>query len=137
MSFGGLNYFAVALAAVASFVFGGVWYNALAKQWMAASGVTMDAAQAGNTYVPYIIAFLAQLVMAWVLAGVIGHLGKGQVTLWNGLISSLFVWAGFVATTLVVNHTFQGAPRSLTLIDSGHWLGVLLLQGAIIGAMGV
>jgi hypothetical protein len=47
------------------------------------------------------------------------------------------VWLGFVATTLVVNNTFQGAKRSLTYIDSGHWLGVLLLQGAIIGLLGV
>jgi hypothetical protein len=27
--------------------------------------------------------------------------------------------------------------RVLTLIDAGHWLGVLLIQGALIGWMGV
>ncbi len=136
MSFGGLNLFAVILAAVASFAFGGVWYNALAKPWMAATGRTAGEIQAGNTYAPFIVAFVAQLVMAWILAGLVGHLGAGQVTLRNGLISALFVWTGFVIAPLVVNHTFQGAPRALTAIDGGHWLGVLLVQGAIIGAIG-
>lgn len=136
MSFGGLNYFAVILAAVASFAFGGVWYNVWAEPWMAATGKSPDDLQAENTYAPYLVAFAAQLVMAWILAGLIGHLGAGQVNLKNGLISALFVWAGFVAAPLVVNHTFQGAPRALTLIDGGYWLGVLIVQGAIIGAMG-
>lgn len=40
---------------------------------------------------------------------------------------------GFVLTTLVVNHTFQQARRTLTLIDGGHWLGVLVIQGAVLG----
>jgi hypothetical protein len=46
------------------------------------------------------------------------------------------MWLGFVATTLAVNNAFRGATGSLTLIDGGHWLGVLLLQGAVIGWLG-
>ena len=75
--------------------------------------------------------------MAWVLAGVVGHLGTGQVTVANGLISGAFVWFGFIVTSMLVNHGFQGAKASLTLIDSGHWLGVLLVQGLVIGLFGV
>ena len=36
-----------------------------------------------------------------------------------------------------VNHAFEGAKPMLTVIDGGHWLAVLLLMGAIIGAFGV
>jgi hypothetical protein len=75
--------------------------------------------------------------MAYILAGVIGHLGPGQVTVRNGLISALFVFVGFVATTLATNHAFQGSKTSLTVIDGGHWLGVLLLQGLVLGLFGV
>jgi hypothetical protein len=73
------------------------------------------------------------------LAGVILHLAKaGQpATVRNGMISAGFIWAGFVMTSLIVNHAFQGAKRALTLIDGGHWLGVLLIQGAILGWMGI
>jgi hypothetical protein len=44
--------------------------------------------------------------------------------------------SGFVITTMAVNHAFQGARGSLTLLDGGHWLGVLLVQGAILGWWG-
>ena len=52
------------------------------------------------------------------------------------MITAAFMWLGFVITTLSVNNAFQGAKPALTVIDGGHWLGVLLLQGAIIGLMG-
>ncbi len=44
--------------------------------------------------------------MAWVLAGLIGHLGPGQVTVQNGIVSGAFIWLGFVATTIAVNNAF-------------------------------
>ena len=88
----------------------------------------------GNPII-YVFAALAHLVMAIVLAGLIGHLG--EVSLWRGIVSAMFVWSGFVATTMIVNHRFQMKPWSLTVIDAGHYLFVLLAQGAIIGWMGV
>jgi hypothetical protein len=140
MTFSGLNLLAVVLAAVASFVFGGLWYGMLANSWMAAANVRpqdIQISKGGAAVLPYVIAFVAQLVMALVLAGVLGHMGEGQVTAKNGIITGAIVWAGFVATSLVVNHAFQGAKKELTLIDGGHWIGVLLIQGAVIGWMGV
>jgi len=137
-----LNYVAVLLAALASFAFGAAWYGALAKAWLAARG-DADGPQAmarlGPIPIPYLIAFLAELVMAWMLAGILLHLARGGLVPGprNGLISAAFLWFGFVATTLVVNHAFQGAKTALTMIDGGHWLGVLLIQGAILGAWGM
>jgi hypothetical protein len=139
-----LNYLAVLIAAVASFAFGAAWYGALSRQWMEARGLSatdMEKAKAemGTIPVPYVIAFIAELVMAWMLAGILLHLEHGGLTpnIRNGLISAAFLWFGFVATTLVVNHAFQGTRKSLTLIDGGHWLGVLLIQGAILGWWGI
>ena len=76
----------------------------------------------------------ACVVMAWVLAGLIGHLG--QVTVRSGVISGVFCWLGFVITTMLVNNSFAMRSRTLLLIDGGYWLVVLALMGAIIGAMG-
>ena len=141
MNFAGLNLLAIVVAAGVAFMFGGVWYGLLAERWKAAAGIDDSAMEAskkgGKTTWLMVLAFLASLVMAWVLAGIIGHLGEGQVTLVNGIISGAFVWLGFVATTLVTNHGFQMQLGTLTLIDGGHWLGVLLIEGAIIGAFGV
>ena len=137
MQFAGMNYWAIIAAAAASFIFGGAWYGLLAKHWMAAIGKTEEQIKASGATVPMVLAVIGLLVMAWVLAGLVGHLGPGQVTVRNGIISGAFCWLGFVATTLVVNHGFQGEKRALTLIDGGHWLGVLLIQGAVIGLIGV
>ena len=137
MAFAGISYWAILAAAVAGFLFGGVWYGVLSNQWLAAIGKTKDEIQKTGMAVPMTISAIALLVMAWVLAGIIGHLGPGQVTIRNGVISGAFCWLGFVATTVATNHGYQGAKPSLTLIDAGHWLGVLLIQGAVIGAIGV
>lgn len=139
MEFAGLNYLGIVVAAVASFAFGSVYYMTLSKKWLAALGKTEEQVKADGGMKPavFVVTAVAQLVMAWVLAGVMGHLGPGQVTPLNGLISGAFIWFGFVLTTQLINHGYQGAKKSLTVIDCGHWLGVLLVQGLVIGLFGV
>jgi hypothetical protein len=145
MTFAGMNYLAILIAAVAAWLAGAAWYGVLGKPWVAAQGKSMEAFRAEQealrgsrlAHAPFVIAFLAELVMAWILAGVLGHLGPGQVTLRNGVISAAFLWLGLVATTMAVNYAFGGRKPMLYAIDGGHWLLVLVLQGAIIGAMGV
>ena len=97
----------------------------------------LEPASVKRTAGPFIVSFFCELVMAWVLAGIIGHLGSGQVTLFNGLVSGFLVWLGFVATTIAVNHRYQRSGWDLTLIDGGHWLGGALIMGAIIGWWGL
>lgn len=140
MTFAGISYLAVIVAAVVAFIFGAIWYSTLGKRWMAACGKTEAEIQNQGKVMPVgpmVITFIALLVMAWVLAGLIGHLGPGHVTVRDGVISGAFCWLGFVITTLAANHAFQGQKRALTVIDGGHWLGVLVIQGAVIGAIGV
>jgi len=139
MAFAGINYLAVLVATVAGFAFGAAYYMSLSRPWLAAMGKTREelAAAGKRSPAPFIVSIVALLIMAWVLAGGIGHLGPGQVTLRNGVISGLFMWLGFVITTLAVNYSFGQRRPMLTIIDGIHWLGVLVIQGAIIGAMGV
>ena len=131
MEFAGINYIAVLAAAVAAFVFGAVWYGVLSKQWMAAVGMTEQPKQDPKLYA---LTFVCQLVTAYFLAGVMGHIA--QVSVKGGIITAAFVWLGFVLTTQIVNHRFQGQKWSLTLIDCGHWLGVLIVMGIVIGLFG-
>lgn len=137
MTFAGMNYLAIVIAAVAGFAFGAAYYMSLSKQWLAAVGKTKEDLAGKRSATPFIVSIVALLVMAWVLAGTLGHLGPGQATLKNGIISALFLWIGFVATTVAVNNAFGGRKPMLSVIDGIHWLGVLVIQGAIIGAMGV
>jgi hypothetical protein len=140
MAFAGVGYLAILLAAVAGWVAGAAWYMLLGKRWMAALGTTpekmQEARKQPGAMLPFLYAFLANLVMAWVLSGLIGHLGPGQTTLRNGVISGAFAWLGFVITSMVVNNSFAHRDPRLLLIDGGHWLVVLLLMGAIVGGLG-
>jgi hypothetical protein len=145
MTFAGTNYFAILIAAVAGWLVGAVWYTLLARYWIAALGETMAGFKqkqaARNNRVlailPFVLAFVADLIIAWMLAGVLGHLGPGQVTLRNGIISGAFLWFGFVLTTMAVNNAFVGRKYALTAIDAGHWLAVIVVMGAIVGGFGV
>lgn len=133
MGFAGLNYLAVAVAAAAGFAVGALWYGALfSGAWLKALGKTMDDFKPSAK--PFIVSAVMLLVMSWVLAGIIGHLG--EITVYNGLISGALCWLGFVLTTTATNHAYQYSSPMLTLIDCGHYLVVLLVMGAIIGAFG-
>jgi uncharacterized membrane protein len=136
MTFAGLNYLAILLAALAAFGWGAIYYMTLSKQWLAAVGMTKEQMQSRSA-APFVISFIALVVMSWVLAGMLGHLGPGQVTVKNGIISGLFLWLGFIVTTVFVNNAYPGRKYSLSVIDSIHWLGVVVIEGAVIGAMGV
>jgi hypothetical protein len=139
MTFAGVNYLAVVIAAFVAWLAGAVWYMTFGKTWMAALGTTAEkmaeARSQPGAFLPFIYAFVAELVMAWVLAGLIGHLGP--LSLRAGVISGAFCWLGFVIPTLLVNNSFARRDWRLLFIDGGHWLLVLLLMGAIIGTMGV
>jgi hypothetical protein len=136
-----VNYLAVLVAAVVAWVFGAAYYGALGKAWLAAQGRTMEAMkqeQAGQSMLakaaPFILSFVAELIMAFVLFGILTHVGLFTVR--AGIISGAFCWFGFVLTTIATNYAFGGRRLMLTAIDSGHWLGVLLLIGTILGWIG-
>jgi hypothetical protein len=136
MAFAGINYLAVLVAAVAAWLVGALWYTALGKAWMRALGSRPARRTGLRGAAPFVISFLAELVMAWVLAGTLGHFGPGEVTVSNGILSGALLWAGFVGTTTLVNYAFAGRSTELVLIDAGHWLAVLIVMGALIGAFG-
>ena len=131
MDFAAINYIAVVVATVASFIFGSIYYMAAAKPWRNAIGKTEAEVKENMKPMPFIVAVVAQLVMAYILAAVITSLG--DVTPEAGLYTGFLMWFGFILTSMAVNHGFQGAKRNLTVIDGIHWLAVLLVQGLVIG----
>ena len=134
MSLGSLNYLPIFGAAIASFVFGGIWYSVFSKQWMDAVGTSPERVQKDRSSLGlYVLAFVAQLVMAWMFAGILVHLSQGGM----GWIACGLLWRGLCIPEMVFNYAFHFALQSLTVIDGGHWLGVLLIQGAIMGWWGV
>ena len=129
------------MAAVAAWLFGGVYYTALGKQWLAAQGKTMEqckAEQAGKSpaamYAPFVLVFVGEVIMAWALYGILFHLN--MFTLRAGAISGAALWFGFILTSIAGNYAFHGKKPMLMVIDSGGWLGAMLIIGAIVGWFG-
>ena len=135
-----IPWLAILVAAIVSFPFGAVWYMVLSKQWMKAAGLTDEDVQGGAGASMYIITFICQLFMALVLSGIAFHarsmFGTSDFSIIDGVGVAVTIWIGFIIPTQIVNHLFQSKPFSLTLIDGGHWLGVLIIQGIIIGLIG-
>src|SRR6476660_6039025 len=141
MNFAHANIVSILIAAVAAWIFGGVYYTTLSKPWLAAQGKTIEqckAEQVGKSALanaaPFVLAFIGALLMAWVLYGILVHLN--MFTVRAGAISGALCWLGFVVTTTASNNAFSNRKAMLTVIDSVAWLGALLIIGAILGGFG-
>ena len=141
MNLANVNFLSVLVAAVASWIFGAIYYTTLGKLWLAAQGKTAESCKIENAgkstaakITPFILSFVGAVIMGVVLYGILVHTGK--FTLRAGVISGAFCWLGFVLTTVAVNNAYTGRKLMLTVIDTAHWLGVLVIIGGIIGAWG-
>ena len=131
-----VNYLSVVVAAIAGFIIGWIWYSALfGKAWMKLSGKStkeINASKKKGMAGAMIVAFIAQFIMAWVLAVFISATSASG---WlEGLGIGFWAWLGFVATIGLGIVLWEGKPMKLFWINSLHWLVVLLIMGSIIGA---
>jgi len=141
MAFVTVNWLAIFIAAVAAWLFGGVYYTALGKVWMAAQGKTMEQCQAemaaksgAEKAAPFILVFVGEIIIAWALYGILVHMNA--FTLRGGVIAAALVWFGFVVPTVTANYAFHGRKPMLIVLDVLAWLGAFLIIGAIVGWMG-
>ena len=134
MDCGQINWIAVLGAAVATMGFGAIYYTVLGKPWMDAAGITEEEIKENRGAGPYVISFASLLVMASVLAGHFAQHSAEEVTAAHAIESAFVLWLGFILASMATNHAFQGCPPKLTALDSGHWLGVLVIQGLILSA---
>ena len=132
-----VNWLAVLVAAIAAMPLGAVWYSPMlfARPWMRAIGKSEEEMRTrSGPGLPYllVLAFVAWLVVAYVLSWIVDWAEANSVV--EGLAVGFLCFFGFVLTGMAVNTAFAGRGRDLLLIDGGHLLLVLLVQGAIVGA---
>lgn len=118
-----LNWFAILSAAFAGWLFSALFNAALVKKRTAFRALAL------------IVSLTAQVVMALVLAGVLAHTAKKGVTISSGALVASICWLGFVLTTIIAMHVRDRIGPRQTLAESGHWLGVFLVQGLALGAL--
>ena len=124
---------AVWIASILFFVLGAIWYSVMQAPWTAAIGKTVDeiARAHGASPLPYVVGFVAILVMCYTLAWLMHCLNAA--TLAAGLRVGAIVSIGFIAATLALNYGFEARSVTLWLINSAYVVVGMTLAGAIIG----
>ncbi len=121
----------VLLAAVVYFAIGAVWYSPVmfAKQWAAELGrKTGD--MGANAQSAMVITFLCMVVLVFVDAYLVHR--TGTFGFMRGAFLGAKIWLGFVATSALVNRSFQNSSIKLYVIDQGyHLVGIVLATGIL------
>jgi hypothetical protein len=124
------NYVAVIVCAVVYWLIGGLWYGFLfTKPWMVLEG---DAPNHVNPILPYIVTFVLNLLIAFVLAQVC--IWRNANTAARGAAIGVLLWLGVVGPITLTTAMYEGRPLELFAINEFYPLVGLCLMGAILGA---
>jgi hypothetical protein len=121
---------AVLVAALSSFMLGGLWYSdaLFGKAWRREAGDDRVPGQ-GHPAKVFGLSFVFALVAAFAYAWLVPAPATATVALAQGLVAG----AGIVAASFGINYQFAGHSAKLWLIDGGYHAVQFVLYGLIIG----
>ena len=129
----GVNYLAVAAAAVAYMILGAIWYSPMlfGTAWMRGIGKTKEQIAADFTPANYFWAFVSSLLASYGIARLMAMTGGNSIA--DGIKLGLVAGVCFVLAALWVNDVFEARKKGLTIINVMYHLVGLLIAGMIIG----
>ncbi len=121
------NALPILLATVAGFFIGGFMYPPKRA----------DGAPAVTTLGVLLTSFVAELWLCAILAGAL-ILAPPKANGWvMALMTAFIIWIGFIAPVLVVTQRVRAQNWRVVAVDCGHWLAVMLVQAAVLKAIGL
>lgn len=128
-----INYLAVLVAALSTFVIGGLWYSPLLFQgaWASANGFTQADLAKGGAGRIFGLAFVLALVMAFNLAA---FLGTPDATIAWGATAGGLTGLGWVAPAIATIALFERRSFAYIAINGGYFAVAFIVMGAILGA---
>ena len=129
-----MNWVAILVAAIVHWLLGAVWFTAFSKPWTAGLRMPkeeLDAAMAHPNFWPYVIAFLCNLVLAFVIARMLA-IGETH-TLVRGIRIGILVGLA-AAVALITEMVFEMMGPTFMAISAGYPLVGCILMGIILGA---
>lgn len=125
-----LNYLALLVAALSTFLIGGLWYSpaVFGKAWMRENGFTEESMKGGNMIKIFGLTFLLALISAVNLAMFMGPENKPEMGALWGFLAGI----GWVATFVGMHYLFERKSITLFLINAGYSIVALTLMGVII-----
>lgn len=141
MDMGSINWLAVLVAGISSFVIGGIWYSPglFGKAWMKDNNFTEESIKKGNKGKIFGWTFIFSLLMAANLGMFLADAPADCPA--NCVVKTDISWgatAGFLAgiwtfCAIAIHSLFEQKPWRLILINGFYSLVSLVLMGAIIG----
>lgn len=117
-----LNIVPILIATLAGLAIGAVWTRVSGRP--VGSGVI-------------VLALVAEFWLSAILAGAV-ILAPDQASAWTMALGSAFIiWVGFVLPVLVVTLGVLGTGAGAIASASGYWLVTMLVQAALLQAMGL
>lgn len=125
-----VNFMAVLVAALSSFMLGGLWYSKalFGEVWNRTAGANPKGEQ-GHPAKVFGVSFVFALVAAFVYAWLMPPATDAA----QAAIQGLLVGAGVVAASFGINYQFANRGITLWLIDGGYHTAQFLIYGLIIG----
>ena len=134
-AFQNLNYIAIAVAAIASYVLGFTWYHwaVFGEVWANALGLTKEEAESteglGGAFAASLVSGLVKTLL---LALLMSALQLSGVLAGTALGAALAI--AFTGTSLAYYNGFARTSLSLSIVNAAHSVVELALIGAILGA---
>jgi hypothetical protein len=125
-----LNYWAVLLASLSTFLLGGIWYSpaVFGKAWMRENGFTEEGMKNSNMVKIFGLALILALISAVNLAMFLGP--EKDVVM--GAVWGFAAGFGWVATFVGTHYLFERKSFTLFLINAGYSVVALTIMGVII-----
>jgi hypothetical protein len=129
-----LNYWSILLAALSSFMLGGLWYSSIlfGKIWLEGCGLTKLDLQNSDPKLIYGLAFVLSLLAAFVLALILGP----DPNITHSAIIGSAVGIGLASTSLGISYIFEQRPLSLFLVNGGYHTFQFILMAIILSVTG-
>jgi len=133
INFSYVNWIAVLVATIATFLLGGIWYSPalFGKPWAAANGIDLSGVRQRNIALMFFLAFLLHWLSASLLAAILGP----NATISYALNVGALVGAFFVMTSIGVNYIFENRGVKLWLINGGYHIVSFMLMAALIARL--
>jgi hypothetical protein len=129
-----INWLAVLVAAIVTFVLGGLWYGPLfGKVWRTAEGqAEPEPGHRKHPALVYGLSFVLMLIAAAALAITVGP----DPTVVRAVGAGLIIGVGWVATSFGVNYLFAGRRLALFAVDAGYNIVLFAAMGLVLALFG-
>jgi hypothetical protein len=130
-----LNWIAILVAAIASFLFEALWFTLFMNPWLTGVGRSREWLMTASIISPalqYGTALLCSLIAATILTIAIQATGEQNAR--RGILCAALIWLGFVATSWAKEYVFELRTLQIFAINAGYFLFDLMIMGAIVGA---